>query len=65
MSGQRDEDLLTLDDVAEMLAYTRRTVERLVKAGELPVVRLSRKAIRVTRHSLHAFIAARADHFRQ
>jgi len=38
--------LLTLDTVAERLAVSRRTVQRLIDAGELRAVRFGR-----TRHS--------------
>jgi len=50
--------LLTLRQVAQRLALSRRTVERLISAGELRPVRFG-KAVRVTERELAAFVAAR------
>ncbi len=50
------EPLMTLDDVAEDLRVSRRTVERLVHLGRIRVVRIGR-AIRVTPREYDAFIA--------
>jgi excisionase family DNA binding protein len=52
--------LLTLDTVAERLATSRRTVQRLIDAGELRVVRFGKRSVRVTERELAAFVAARA-----
>jgi excisionase family DNA binding protein len=48
--------LLTLDEVAEQLGCSRRTVERLVSEGRLRVVRI-RRLVRVTERELAAFVA--------
>jgi excisionase family DNA binding protein len=40
------EKFLTVDDVAEMLSLTRQRVYRMVRAGELPIVRVGTRAIR-------------------
>lgn len=50
--------LLTLPQVAERLAVSRRTVQRLIDAGELRPVRFGH-SIRVTERELAAFVAAR------
>ncbi len=50
--------LLTLAQVAQRLALSRRTVQRLIAAGELRAVRFGR-AVRVTERELAAFVAAR------
>ena len=50
-------DLLTLDQVADRLQVSRRTVERLVAAGRIRIVRIGR-AIRVTERELEAYVAA-------
>lgn len=50
--------LLTLDDVAERLAVSRRTAERLVASGQLRIVRFGGN-VRVTERELAAFVAAR------
>ena len=50
-------DLLTLNDVADRLQVSRRTVERLVAAGRIRIVRVGR-LIRVTERELEAYVAA-------
>lgn len=50
--------LLTLDEVADRLRVSRRTVQRLVTAGELRTVRFGGNT-RVTERELAAFVAAR------
>lgn len=50
--------LLTLSQVAERLAVSRRTVQRLIDAGELRPVRFGR-SVRLTERELAAFVAAR------
>jgi len=50
-------DLLTLDQVAEHLQVSRRTVERLVAAGRIRIVRVGR-LIRVSERELEAYLAA-------
>lgn len=47
--------LLTLDTVAERLAVSRRTVQRLIDAGELRAVRFGRN-VRITERELAAFV---------
>jgi excisionase family DNA binding protein len=47
--------LLTLDEVADQLAVSRRTVNRLVAEGHLPVVWV-RGAKRVTIGDLHSYV---------
>lgn len=49
--------LLTLDDVAESLIVSRRTVERLVQRGRIRVVRIGR-ATRVTPREYEAFLSS-------
>jgi excisionase family DNA binding protein len=50
--------LLTVQDVAERLAVSPRTVKRVLASGELPVVRLGR-AVRIREEDLRKFLAAR------
>ena len=52
--------MLTLDEVAELLALSRRTVERRVQAGEIPALQLGgpRTAIRVDERELRAWLYA-------
>jgi excisionase family DNA binding protein len=50
--------LLTLDEIASTLGLSRRTVERRVKAGEIPALQLGgpRTAIRVPADELDAWL---------
>ncbi len=49
--------LMKLDEVAEQLRCTRRSVERQIAAKRLPVVHIGR-SVRVERTELEAFVAA-------
>jgi len=51
--------LLTREDVAKRLQLSTRTIDRLVAAGQLKVVRLGTN-VRVRAEDLEAFIAVRA-----
>lgn len=56
MSAESGADkLLTLAEVCEFLNMSRRTVERLIAAGELLAVRIGR-AVRVRLSDLRAFL---------
>lgn len=50
--------LLTLDEVAERLRVTRRTVERKIKRGELPALQLGgkRTSLRVDARELEEWL---------
>jgi excisionase family DNA binding protein len=50
--------LLTLEDAADALRLSRRTVERLVAAGRLRVVHPSPGRTCITRRELEAYIAS-------
>lgn len=50
-------ELLTLDQVAEQLQVSRRTIERLIAAGRIRPHRLGR-AIRVSSRELEAYLAS-------
>lgn len=47
--------LLTLDEVAERLQVSRRTVQRHIKAGKLVAIKMNR-AVRVRHSDLEKFI---------
>jgi excisionase family DNA binding protein len=50
-------ELLTLDEVAERLRVSRRTVERLIAAGRLRPTRVGARTL-VTARELEAYVAA-------
>ena len=51
-------ELLTLNDVAERLHVSTKTVRRLVAAGQIRVIYVGRKPL-VTEREFEAYIAAR------
>lgn len=53
--------LLTLDEVAAELRVNISTVQRMVRAGELPTVKVGeRRLVRVRRSDLEAFVSGAA-----
>jgi excisionase family DNA binding protein len=63
MAVALDEQWYTLDEIAERLKVSRRTVNRWVAAGSLRVYRLSAQsgAVRVTESDLRKFLEERAS----
>lgn len=62
---QNDPDsCLDLDEVADILGVSRRTVDTLIADGELPSLKI-RRCRRVPRRALEAFISARAEEVRR
>lgn len=58
---RRDSDaLLDLDETAELLGVSRRTVDTLVHAGEITSVKI-RRCRRIPRRALTAYIRRRAE----
>jgi len=59
MSGP---DLLTIKQVAEMLACHTMTVRRKMASGEFgPITRLGRKAVRISRAGVEAYISLHTE----
>jgi excisionase family DNA binding protein len=61
MSTQAPPRLLTTDEVAERLQVNRKTVYRLIWAGQLPAVKLAsrgRGALRVREDELEAWLTS-------
>ena len=52
----RDEQLLTISDVAERLQVSKRSVYRFVRSGDIEVVRVGAR-MRVPEWSLRAYLA--------
>jgi excisionase family DNA binding protein len=53
--------LLTLGEVARRLGISPRSLARLIAAGELPVVRLSARVVRISPADLAAYIESRRE----
>jgi excisionase family DNA binding protein len=51
-----EDELLTIDEVAEILKVNKSHVFALMKEGELPVVRRGRRYTRILRSDLMAFV---------
>jgi|TARA_B100000315_G_scaffold254009_3_gene294095 excisionase family DNA binding protein len=49
-------EMLTINEVAELLSVTRQTVNTLLKTGKLKKVKIGERAVRVSRADLEAFI---------
>lgn len=54
-------DALTLREAAESLGVHRNTIGRLIKRGELPVIRLGKKAVRVPKRAVDEILAGRIE----
>ena len=55
------DQLLRKAEVAEHLGLSRATLERLITRGELPVVRVSERTVRISEASLRDFIQRRTE----
>ncbi len=55
-----DRELLRADEAARVLGIGRSKVFEMLRAGELPVVRMGR-SVRIPRQALSAWIAARTE----
>ena len=51
--------ILSLTEVADYVGVSRRFIEAAVASGELPVIRLGRRCLRVRRDALETYLAAR------
>jgi excisionase family DNA binding protein len=61
LRGQRDADaLLDMDEAAEILGVSRRTVDTLVHAGEITSLKV-RRCRRIPRKALDAYIRRQAE----
>lgn len=52
---------LTMNETAEYLGVSYSTVRRLIRNGDLPVVRLAPRAIRITREAVDATAEAMTE----
>jgi|HubBroStandDraft_3_1064219.scaffolds.fasta_scaffold1094337_2 excisionase family DNA binding protein len=58
MLGRPVSKLRTIDDTAEILNTSSRTVRRLIASGALPVHRLRGRLVRISDADIAAFLAA-------
>jgi excisionase family DNA binding protein len=52
----RNEGLLTVEEAAEWLTVSKPTLWRLIRGGEIPVVRMARRTIRLRLTDLENYI---------
>lgn len=55
--GVNMNEMLTVQQVGEILELKPQTVLKWIRAGKIPSVRLTKKAVRVSRVDLDAFIS--------
>ena len=51
-----EKEMFTTNEVAARLKFGRRTIYRLIRAGELKAIRIGRKAWRIEEEALQEFI---------
>ena len=56
MNGYAPLELLTIAELAALSKESRRTIERRIAAGELEVIHLSRRAVRITPESAARYL---------
>ena len=52
----RKDELLTIEEAAEWLAISKPTLWRMVRRGEIPVVRIAQRTIRIKLTDLDDYI---------
>ncbi len=55
------EKLLRKEEAREVLRVSRPTLDRMISRGDLPVVRLSEKAIRISESALRDLVERRTE----
>ena len=55
-NGNRPNGLLTVEQAADLLAVSSRTVYRMIEAGELPATRIG-KTVRIQQAAIERFLA--------
>ena len=60
---QDDIEMLTVEEVAEMMKVNIRTVRAWVLSGELPRIRIGKREYRISKADLRAFIGKRRESY--
>ena len=55
-------ELLTVDEAAEWLAISKPTLWRMIRRGEIPVVKIAQRTIRIKLTDIEDYIE---DHYRR
>ena len=54
---ERGDQLLTLDEAAKLLTISKATLWRILRKGELPVVKITERGTRIKRSDIEAYIS--------
>lgn len=54
---ERADKLLTVDEAAKMLAISKPTLWRMIRAGELPVVKIAKRNTRIKQSDIEAYVS--------
>ena len=54
---ERGDELLTLDEAARLLTISKPTLWRILRRGELPVVKVTERGTRIKRSDIEAYIS--------
>jgi putative molybdopterin biosynthesis protein len=54
-------ELLTVEEAAEWLSISKPTIWRIIRRGEIPVVRIGQRTIRLRLEDLEKFIETHTD----
>lgn len=54
---ERGDELLTVDEAAKLLTVSKPTLWRMIRAGELPVVKIAKRNTRIKRSDIEAYIS--------
>jgi excisionase family DNA binding protein len=58
MTERNDQNVLTIDEVAELHRVSRRTVERWIARGDLPASKLPGGLVRITRTDAESMLSS-------
>lgn len=61
LNGPAIDTLLTIQQSAELLSVSERTVRRVIQRGELPTVRMLGRIVRVKPSDLAAFVLSKVE----
>ena len=56
LQNEGSDDLLTVEESAKLLRVSPTTIWRLVQSGQLPAIRVGRKALRIRKSDLQAMV---------
>ena len=58
-NGPKEDEMMPVSEVADMLSVSKKSVRALINRGELPAFRPTQRGTRVRRRDVYAFLANR------